>query len=463
MRIPKTSEHPARGQESYRPLPNAVAEPNLLPLKVSLLGVSFDSPNLGVGALLYGSVGAILRSFPNATVSVLDYGRVGYCRTLEVAGRKISVEFVNMRFSKKFYLHNNIAYLILLAFLNRYLFPEWLRQRVIQGNPVLRHMQETDVFASIAGGDSFSDIYGLTRLLYETLPQFLVLMIDKPLILFPQTLGPFKSYIARKIARSVLSRATFVCSRDAHGLESLEGLVDDPPDGKYEFCHDVGFLVEPVEPRDGNLVAYSARTSRPPVVGLNVSGLLRAGGYDGKNMFGLRTDYTTTIRKLLAFLIEEKKVHVVLVPHVYAEPRSGGAFESDERACNELFEESKSRYEGKLFVIRGIHSTPEMKYMIGQCDLFIGSRMHACIAALSQGVPAVALSYSNKFKGVWESIHLGQLVADPRQLEDREIIQIVGVAFEERKQLRHQLQETMPQIKNQIAEKLRRILTLPPS
>src|SRR5579859_7689179 len=145
---------------------------NVLPkldlIKVCLLGVTFDSPNLGVGALLYGAVGGILSCYPNAVISVLDYGRQSFRRTLALHGQTTSIEFVNMRFSKKFYLRNNVALLILMAVLNRYLFPKWLQNKVIQGNPILRHVQETDIFASIAGGDSFSDIYGLGRLLYET-------------------------------------------------------------------------------------------------------------------------------------------------------------------------------------------------------------------------------------------------------------------------------------------------------
>lgn len=438
-------------------------DPRSKPLKVSLLGVTFDSPNLGVGALLYGAVGGILRCDPNATISVLDYGREGFRRTLNLDGRTTAVEFVNMRFSKKFYLRNNVAFLILLAFLNRYFFPKWLQNKIIQGNPVLRHMQETDVFASIAGGDSFSDIYGLGRLIYETLPQFLVLLMKKRLVLFPQTLGPFRSFIAQRIAHAILSGATFVCSRDAIGLESLKGLVDNPSDSKYHFCYDLGFLVEPVCPARNDLNGLLDKTPGPPLVGLNVSGLLNSGGYSGKNMFGLKIDYPGVIRALLVYLIAEKGARVVLVPHVYGEQGPAGDFESDQRACTQLYEEMKGIYPGKLFVVQGIRTAPEIKFVIGHCDLFIGSRMHACIAALSLEVPAVALSYSDKFKGVWQTIDLQELIADPRQLQEREIIRIVGEAFEKREQFREQLQAAVPKVKRQIVEHLREILAPPVS
>jgi len=208
----------------------------------------------------------------------------------------------------------------------------------------------------------------------------------------------------------------------------------------------------------GNLVERRAET---PLVGLNVSGLLNSGGYSGSNMFGLKVDYPAMVRRLVEYVISEKGARVLLVPHVHGEPGSSGDLESDERACSQLYEELKAKFPGKLFLVEGIRTTPEIKYVIGCCDLFIGSRMHACIAALSLEVPAIALSYSDKFKGVWQSINMQELVADPRQLDEREIIRIVGEAFEKREQLRQQLRQTIPNVKQQIIVRLQEILAIP--
>ena len=49
-----------------------------------------------------------------------------------------------------------------------------------------------------------------------------------------------------------------------------------------------------------------------------------------------------------------------------------------------------------------------MKYLIGQCDFFVGSRMHSCIAAVSQCVPAVSIAYSDKFIGVMATLGLSR-------------------------------------------------------
>ena len=57
-----------------QPIVTRTGNVNPTPVKVALMGVTFDSPNLGVGALLGGSISAILSNYPNAQISVLDYG-----------------------------------------------------------------------------------------------------------------------------------------------------------------------------------------------------------------------------------------------------------------------------------------------------------------------------------------------------------------------------------------------------
>lgn len=73
-------------------------------------------------------------------------------------------------------------------------------------------------------------------------------------------------------------------------------------------------------------------------------------------------------------------------------------------------------------MITGEYDQFEIKGIIGCFDFFIGSRMHACIAAISQKVPTAAVAYSKKFNGVFESIGLGHMVVDARLLDMDEAI-----------------------------------------
>src|SRR5215467_10760818 len=161
-------------------------------VSICLLGASFETSNMGVSALTAGAVKCFLHRWPAAKVFLLDYSKTGLTYHLEFQGRKICLPLVNMRFSKKFYLRNNIAFLICLALVSRCIPLRKIQQKLTLANECLRRIQEADLVTSLAGGDSFSDIYGLARLLYVALPQLLVLSMRKPLVQLPQTIGPFK-------------------------------------------------------------------------------------------------------------------------------------------------------------------------------------------------------------------------------------------------------------------------------
>lgn len=412
---------------------------------ICLLGLTFDSPNLGVQALLDGSLRSILSSLPNANICVMDYGYHSFVRPIRVGSQTSDIQFINLRFSKKLYLSNNIAVLLFATMLLNYV-PDAVKRYCISKNETLRRLSQIDVAAAISGGDSFSDIYGLGRLIYEALPQILVLMMGKKLVLLPQTLGPFKGRFARYIAAYIMRRATVICSRDEVGLKATEQLVGHRYANKVRFCHDVGVLVQPVNPASDELLQLQqSRKDGQRLIGFNVSGLLYAGGYTRNNMFRLKVNYLDIVQSVLTLLIEEMGAKVVLVPHVYAEPLIK-SIESDQIACEAIVESLPTRLKQSVVLLRRAYTANEIKYIIGSCDAFIGSRMHSCIAALSQGVPAVAISYSDKFYGVMQTLGMTDLIADPRRMSLSEILAVISRTLDRQDELHRELKTSIPRI-----------------
>jgi colanic acid/amylovoran biosynthesis protein len=101
----------------------------------------------------------------------------------------------------------------------------------------------------------------------------------------------------------------------------------------------------------------------------------------------------------------------------------------------------------------------EMKYLIGQCDFFIGSRMHACIAALSQGVPAVGLAYSRKFLGVLRSIGVENLVVDLRECGAGKISKLIDDAYLSREKIQSDLADRMPSVRQTVEKLFARVVS----
>lgn len=410
---------------------------------ICVLGASHSTWNRGVSALATGTVECILERFPDARLVFLDYGREDQTYTCHVGTGLVTIDIVNMRFSKWIMGENHIARLLFMALILRILKWEWLRQRIIPQSKPLRSIAGSDLVVAISGGDSFSDIYGLMNLLYVALPQVLVLLSGKSLVLLPQTIGPFDSLGAKLIARYIMLRAKRVYSRDWAGERTAREILGRRyVDGKVVFSYDVAFALKPLAPKSVTVcgIPYSSQEKR---IGINISGLLLSSRDLGNGTFGLKVDYESLIFRLLNLIMDITGDRVVLIPHVF-----GGAShsQSDLVACEYVYNKVKDKYNGRLGVLTGEYTEREIKFVIGQCDFFIGSRMHACIAALSQCVPAVSIAYSDKFIGIMEPLGLGVLTVDPRTTSCEEILQAVQSSYQKRQVLRAQLVGKMPEV-----------------
>lgn len=411
-----------------------------------LLGAGFTTRNMGVWALASGAISAALHFYENGKIYLLDYHYKRDSYEVRIQQGLTSVELINLRFSKKFWLPNNIARLVLYALLIRMIPSRAVRYRLISNNFWLRHIYSADILCSIAGGDSFSDIYGLNRLIYVVLPQLLVLCLNKPLVLLPQTIGPFKGKISGRIARYILSKAKIVYCREKNGLAEVSDRIDSGRD-KISFCYDMGFILEPFIAEERKPAWITKLGDGDVLVGLNVSGLLYIGGYSHSNMFGMKVDYRRLIHELINHFIQKKSAHVMLVPHVFGAAENS---ESDVMACREIFRDSSRGLHGYLHLIDGDYNQHEIKALISKCDFFLGSRMHACIAALSQCIPSVGLAYSPKFRGVFASIGMEDLVTDLCEHDCSSVMETVDQAYERRTIFRSQLEAIMPMVKARI-------------
>jgi polysaccharide pyruvyl transferase WcaK-like protein len=416
--------------------------------KILLLGATFNTDNMGVGALAAGALTVLITKYPDADIFFLDYGKESKTSNIDIADKNISVPLINLRFSWKIFLPNNIVYLLFMALFIKCV-GRYLGKKLIKNNHWLKTISDADIAVAVSGGDSFSDIYGLNRFFYVTLPQLLIIIMGSKLILLPQTIGPFKGRLSKAIARFIMRHAEIIYSRDIEGTDEAMSILNlNDNESKVRFCHDMGFVVEPHRPNLIDLIDVNESvlvSINRPLIGLNVSGLLLLGGYNKNNMFNLKVDYQTLIESIIKHLIDAHQANVLLVPHVF-----GSQEESDSFAVSEIYENLKDKYPNRLFCVRGLYDQNEIKYIIGRCDFFIGSRMHACIGALSQAISAIGVSYSKKFIGVFESIGVGYLIADPRQLTIEETLKIIDEAFARRKEIKNHLQVTIPVIKEKI-------------
>jgi polysaccharide pyruvyl transferase WcaK-like protein len=401
--------------------------------KICLMGASLGTGNRGVSALAASLVKLALRSHPGAVVRLLIGQRTRQDFTVNIDGAPYRVGVANFRRSLKARPGQQVIWWAFLAALYR-LVPSRPWRRLLARHPLIGETAEADFVGDIRGGDSFSDIYGLGTFLWGSLPVVAVLLVRRRIVLLPQTCGPFKSALARFVAAFILKRASAIFCRDRESL----GAVSELTSGRCRacFCPDVAFCLDATLPEKPLIEPPLQPGKAGCLVGLNVNGLVFNGGHTRDNMFGLKLDYRRYAIDLASALLADPATRLLLVPHTFAPDDS---VESDPAACRQVRQQLPLELRARAHLVTGEYNQSEIKGIIGLCDFFVGSRMHACIAALSQGIPTVGVAYSKKFKGVFDTVGMAGAVVDGRDCGVQEALQKTMEIFGRREQLRDPL------------------------
>lgn len=271
-------------------------------------------------------------------------------------------------------------------------------------------LEAADMVLDIGAGDSFADIYGTKRMKRVLWLKYLTHLAKTPLVLAPQTYGPFTNPVSRALARMSINMSALVCARDKASVVHLRdiGVTRD-----VVVASDVALRLR----KEGGLPP-----AKRPRVGLNVSGLMMSGGYNGMNQFGLSVDYPALMDRLITgFLAHPAQPDLHLIPHVICPDMP---VEDDVAAMRALQEDHPGVHLAPAF------QTPsEAKGYISEMSYMVGSRMHACIAALSTGVAVMPLAYSRKFSGLFGALGYGHVV-DCTTMSADAIVQAVMDGFE---------------------------------
>lgn len=397
---------------------------------LSILGAAPDTNNLGVRALLASALNAIDTYEENVRVSVFDNGFGTRSAEVDIGGSGRRVDLIGARVSKRLHRSDTMANIAISG------------QFGLGSNPAVNAIRASGAALDISAGDSFSDIYGWTRFSHVLLQKQVCLRQGTPLVLMPQTYGPYRSAVALRLATRILRRANIAIARDRNSYEYLQELLAaDFDEDRHRLGVDLAFGLPAARPELRDELEDFFR-EHETVIGLNISGLLYHDA-DSAKRFGLADDYRKTVRMAVERLLARTTAGVLLVPHVIS-PR--GRPESDIEACL-LLRSELSAWGSRLSVADAPRTASEAKGLIARTDWFAGSRMHSTIAALSSCVPAAAIAYSGKANGVFASAGVGAHVVDLRSNQAEVVSEMLIASFDGRDEARTKLDSIVPSLR----------------
>lgn len=342
-------------------------------ITVGLLGLTFKSENKGCSALAYSFLNIIKKAAKNndkkLILNIVSCSKDDLSNLCDDNVKKVNVI-------------------------------EYCFKKISSQINVRKELKKCDFIFDFTEGDSFSDIYGIKRMITNSNLKLICINRNIPLILGPQTYGPFNKKISIIIAKKILKKAYGVFARD----DLSANYVKEVSGRDIESLIDVAFVLPYIKEKS---------KSEKIKLGINISGLLWNNGYTGNNEFNLKVDYKQYCKLLLEKLDEKYEVH--LIPHVICEDYDN--IENDVKACNEMQKEYNNCKVAPKF------ETPmEAKSYISNMDIFIGARMHSDIAAYSSGVAVIPFSYSRKFEGLFDSLNYSYCI-NARELSTEEALE----------------------------------------
>lgn len=350
-------------------------------MKIGLLGFDFSSPNKGCEALTF--------SFVNMLI--------------EICGKEECLELYNFSYSefgefKRYY--PKIKYIKCRPHLKN---PKhWLK--------ILKEFNSLDCIFDITYGDGFSDIYGKMWNVNTNILKQIANMSKTPMILLPQTYGPYKSRFLKRWAVHIVKKSAMAFSRDKQSADEMANMGCKNVIPVTDIAFALPFYKDIFEIDED---AFH--------IGFNVSSLLWDGGHDIK----LKTDYREYCRRVIMRYTNEPGVKLHLIPHVIDKINDASP-ENDSRVCKLLHKEFPET------ILAPDFDTPiQAKSYICNMDVFIGARMHSTIGSMSSGVPTIPFSYSKKFEGLFGNLEYPYVIS-ATQIDTGEAVSLTEKYIQDR-------------------------------
>jgi colanic acid/amylovoran biosynthesis protein len=144
---------------------------------------------------------------------------------------------------------------------------------------------------------------------------------------------------------------------------------------------------------------------------------------------------------LRGFLHAYPDGRVIIFPQCW-----GPTAKEDDRIPARRIANQLSDLEAVVTVVNSPLAPDLLSAAFGQMDLFIGTRMHSNIFALSHRVPVLAVGYLHKHRGIAELAGIPEWVCDISQLDADQLTSRLKALWEQRQAVRAHLGTVMPNL-----------------
>jgi len=300
--------------------------------------------------------------------------------------------------------------------------------------------RDADFVVSCPGNFLYSSgRFGITFVL-SIFTIWYALCLGKPLYAMPQTIGPVLWWSEAWLLGRLLPRYRLLYVRDHISLERLAGLgvklhnATVIPDIAFDFSS------RGAESGRRFLTAQGVDLDRDrPLLGVTVI------DWGAQNhAFADQKMYEEAVACTVRNFLQDQQGQAIFFAQVH-----GPTDAEDDRIPAKRVAARLAEW-GERVVVASLAEPTVLKAAYGQMDIFLGTRLHSCIFALSEYVPVVSIGYQYKSRGLFRLLGMEGQVVDIEDATETNLSALLVATWKERAQFRQRLSEQIPLIRKQV-------------
>lgn len=396
--------------------------------------------NKGDAGILLGIVNLLKEIYGDEIeINVLSFtpneDKKRYCKDNTI--KNVYSNILNPFPYKHTFLGKNIAILkLIIKMLKIYMLSKFSIKKLLKEQKEFEILNDSDLIVVCGGGFLGGKKYDSLMHLFQI---YINTLFNKPVIVMGTSIEPMKKGIIKNYTEKVLKRVDYIYAREIITYKYLETFL---PNDKFELIPDMAFMLEDLNKDNTKIQELKQRYQY--VCGITV----RKWNFPNCANSKERMDnYINAIAKTIDYFYKEVNTIFVFVPQVIV--KNGNDTDVAYKVKEKLLNKES------LIIIEDDISPIEIKALISNFDIFIGTRMHSNIFATTMHVPTVAIAYEKKTNGIMKTVNLDEYVLNIDTLDAQELIAKIEKSIKNKEEIKKMLENRIPEIRTDIINKLR--------
>ena len=266
------------------------------------------------------------------------------------------------------------------------------------------------------------------------------LLLGRPLYVMPQSIGPLRRKWERLVVRFLYSRARLVFVREPVSFRLVTRL--GVPRRRVRLTPDVAFNFPPLPlQRVSQDLRDRVEAAESPRLGLTVINSIVYSVSESK-----WKTYAESVAGALSRFLNRYGGSGFFYPQVTG-PTAG---EDDREMARRVIAQMPSAMAVELL---DVPTSPDLlKALYGQMDLFVATRMHSGILALTMGVPTLFISYLHKTQGLVEMLEMEEWVLNVEEITEDQLWEKIEALWLRRDSVREKIRGIVPRLQRAAAD-----------